>query len=70
MNMQSSKTMKCPGCRKITKWDGNIWRPFCSERCKMLDLGAWASEDYKIPDENDEYDEESEVCEDIKGGLN
>jgi endogenous inhibitor of DNA gyrase (YacG/DUF329 family) len=27
----------------------NRWRPFCSERCKMIDLGAWASEEYKAP---------------------
>jgi uncharacterized protein len=27
------------------------WRPFCSERCKMADLGRWLSEDYRVPDE-------------------
>jgi endogenous inhibitor of DNA gyrase (YacG/DUF329 family) len=29
----------------------NPWRPFCSERCKMIDLGAWASEDYRVAGE-------------------
>lgn len=43
---------KCPGCGKETLWKGNIWRPFCSERCKMADLGAWITEGYKIPDES------------------
>jgi endogenous inhibitor of DNA gyrase (YacG/DUF329 family) len=27
------------------------WRPFCSERCKLADLGRWLSEDYRVPDE-------------------
>ena len=36
-------------------WDpGNAYRPFCSERCKMIDLGAWATESYKIPVEEDD----------------
>ncbi|WP_410499335.1 DNA gyrase inhibitor YacG [Chitinibacter sp. S2-10] len=30
----------------------NIYRPFCSERCKMLDLGQWANESYRIPDQS------------------
>ncbi|MGH9371690.1 MAG: DNA gyrase inhibitor YacG [Vicinamibacterales bacterium] len=29
------------------------WRPFCSERCKLADLGRWLSEDYRVPDEPD-----------------
>ena len=41
----------CPVCRKVTGWEGNPWRPFCSERCKTLDLAAWASEEYRIPGE-------------------
>jgi uncharacterized protein len=33
----------------------NKWRPFCSERCKMIDLGAWATESYRVPaEEQDE----------------
>ena len=28
------------------------WRPFCSERCKLLDLGNWVDEKYRVPDEN------------------
>ncbi len=40
--------IRCPVCRKITTWEENPSRPFCSERCKLIDLGAWASEDYRI----------------------
>ncbi|MDX2029830.1 MAG: DNA gyrase inhibitor YacG [Blastocatellia bacterium] len=40
---------KCPLCRKETKWEDNPWRPFCSERCQMIDLGRWASEEYRVP---------------------
>lgn len=46
--------VKCPGCGKETEWNGNEHRPFCSERCKLIDFGAWASEEYRVPDENKE----------------
>jgi endogenous inhibitor of DNA gyrase (YacG/DUF329 family) len=41
--------MKCPICKKETEYAGNPYRPFCSERCKMIDLGKWASEQYRVP---------------------
>ena len=47
----------CPLCKKATTWEENPWRPFCSERCKLTDLGKWASEAYKIPAENHEEEE-------------
>lgn len=34
--------------KKTEYGPGNRWRPFCSERCKRIDLGAWASEQYRI----------------------
>ncbi len=40
--------MKCPICGTTTKWKDNPYRPFCSERCKLIDLAAWADEEYKI----------------------
>lgn len=43
--------IKCPTCKKKTEWEGNPFRPFCSERCKLIDLGAWAGEEYKIEGE-------------------
>jgi len=39
----------CPICKKKTTWEENPHRPFCSERCRLMDLGKWASEDYRIP---------------------
>jgi len=39
---------RCPICRKDTTWEGNAYRPFCSERCRLIDLGKWASEEYRI----------------------
>jgi endogenous inhibitor of DNA gyrase (YacG/DUF329 family) len=40
--------IKCPTCKQKTEWQNNPYRPFCSERCKLIDLGAWVSEEYKI----------------------
>jgi hypothetical protein len=39
---------KCPICKRVTR-KGEEYFPFCSERCQILDLGAWSSEDYRIP---------------------
>lgn len=48
--MNKLKKINCPACGKAETWrQGNPFRPFCSERCKLIDLGAWASEDHKIP---------------------
>jgi uncharacterized protein len=41
--------MTCPLCRQSSTWESNPWRPFCSERCQVVDLGAWAMERYRIP---------------------
>lgn len=43
------RTFPCPRCGEASNWEGNEFRPFCSERCKLIDLGAWASEEYKLP---------------------
>ena len=43
----------CPQCQKNLTWNpDNTHRPFCSERCQKIDLGAWASEDYKVAAES------------------
>jgi endogenous inhibitor of DNA gyrase (YacG/DUF329 family) len=44
----------CPICKNTTTWEENPWRPFCSERCKLIDLGRWVSEEYKIPIKSEE----------------
>ena len=41
--------VKCPICGKNAEYDGNAFRPFCSERCKLVDLGKWIEEQYRIP---------------------
>lgn len=55
----------CPVCKKKTTWEENPWRPFCSERCKLTDLGKWASEEYKVPEEKTEEGKEEEKKEDL-----
>lgn len=49
----------CPTCKAKTTWEENRFRPFCSERCKLIDLGQWASESYRIagPAINDNEDD-------------
>ena len=43
------RTVKCPQCGADVPWTpASKWRPFCSERCKLIDLGAWASERYRV----------------------
>jgi endogenous inhibitor of DNA gyrase (YacG/DUF329 family) len=44
--------VRCPRCGKETDNTGNPFRPFCSERCKLVDLGNWISGLYRIPKEN------------------
>ncbi len=50
--------VKCPGCGRETEYEGNEFRPFCSERCQLLDLGAWADEEYALPAEGAQPNEE------------
>ena len=66
---QNSRTVSCPRCGKQVRWGAESpFRPFCSERCKMIDLGAWASEEYRVTVKggNDDADEDSA---EPKGGL-
>lgn len=55
-----SKTVKCPYCGKSSEYNpSNVYRPFCSERCQLIDLGEWASGRYGIPAEEATPPEES-----------
>jgi hypothetical protein len=49
-------TVKCPTCRAETHWQNNPHRPFCSERCQLIDLGAWTTEKYRVPAQDLEFD--------------
>lgn len=52
MNIQQKIT--CPICDKPNTWlPENAFKPFCSDRCKLIDLGEWASETRKIPGDDD-----------------
>jgi hypothetical protein len=47
---QEPHLVLCPTCGKSVSWTpASAWRPFCSERCKLIDLGAWATEKYRVP---------------------
>ncbi|MBX7171575.1 MAG: DNA gyrase inhibitor YacG [Pyrinomonadaceae bacterium] len=50
--------VKCPTCEKMVEYEGNEFRPFCSERCKMIDFGSWADEEFSLPSEGSELTEE------------
>ena len=57
----NARIVTCPQCGKSVMWDAaNRYRPFCSERCRLIDLGAWASENYRIPVRETKDDVESE----------
>ncbi|MEH2921683.1 DNA gyrase inhibitor YacG [Samsonia erythrinae] len=52
-------TVKCPTCKQAVVWDASSpYRPFCSKRCQLIDLGEWADEEKRIP--SDECVSESE----------
>ena len=57
-----SRTVSCPRCAKPVRWGPDSpFRPFCSERCKLIDLGAWANEEYRVTvnDKEDDPDASS-----------
>jgi len=41
--------MRCPICRQNVPWEGNPFRPFCSDRCKLIDLDNWLGGRYRVP---------------------
>ena len=59
--MKNSKLkVKCPKCDAVFLYWSTEFRPFCSERCKMIDLGQWLDESYAVPGEHTEFDTEDE----------
>lgn len=53
--------VKCPTCGRKTEYNGNEFRPFCSERCKLIDFGAWADEEFALPSQTESLSEEDLV---------
>lgn len=61
MKNNHQQNIICPMCSKPNTWrQENVFKPFCSERCKLIDLGEWASENRKIPGTLVEPDFESD----------
>lgn len=55
------RVVRCPACGGDSVYGpSNRWRPFCSERCKQQDLGAWASEEYAVPEQENQSDPDFE----------
>jgi endogenous inhibitor of DNA gyrase (YacG/DUF329 family) len=51
-----AKTVTCPTCQRPVPWEpDSIWRPFCSERCRLIDLGDWLDEGHRISEPIDGY---------------
>ncbi len=66
---QNSRTVSCPRCGAPVRWGAESpFRPFCSERCKMIDLGAWASEEYRVAVKVEEDAVDSQPAEPPKRG--
>ncbi len=62
--------VNCPRCGRKTEYsEKNPWRPFCCERCKVIDLGAWADEQYVIAGKPVEGDDDLDISsEDLAKG--
>ncbi|CAG0973756.1 DNA gyrase inhibitor YacG [Methylophilaceae bacterium] len=62
--MEASKNKRmvaCPQCHTLTEFnEKNPYRPFCSKLCTLIDLGQWASENYRVPDTSNLDEELSE----------
>lgn len=56
--MIAMRNIECPTCGKETAYEDNEFRPFCSERCKLIDFGAWVNEEYAIASSESELTEE------------
>lgn len=45
-----TSTVNCPSCKKLVMWaSSSEFRPFCSKRCQLIDLGQWANEENRLP---------------------
>lgn len=55
--MSDKVRVPCPTCGKPVEWSAEtLWRPFCSERCRLIDLGEWLDESHRIPGKESESD--------------
>jgi endogenous inhibitor of DNA gyrase (YacG/DUF329 family) len=56
--MIASLRIKCPSCRKEGEWFATPYGPFCSKRCKLVDLGQWLNEEHKLSRPLDEEEKQ------------
>ena len=60
-----NKIVKCPGCQAAVEWcKDSPFRPFCSKRCRLIDLGDWASEKHAIAGEEAAFSDELSLLDD------
>jgi uncharacterized protein len=57
--MATERRVTCPTCRARAAWDGNPHRPFCSLTCRLIDLGVWLDERYRIHEARSDEDDVS-----------
>ena len=61
----NTRFVHCPQCGEPVAWDAaHRFRPFCSERCRLIDLGAWATDSYRIPVRDNDIADDTEPEED------
>ena len=53
--------VKCPTCGRAVVWEEQPIGPFCTERCQLLDFGAWADEEFRVPVEGDVVPTEEDI---------
>lgn len=68
--MKSPRHIKCPTCKKEGDWFKGKYGPFCSHRCKLIDLGKWFSEENRVsePLQPEHLDQHAEVPPDAQAG--
>jgi endogenous inhibitor of DNA gyrase (YacG/DUF329 family) len=62
MDNKEQKTVPCPTCGKLVVWSADSpWRPFCSERCRLIDLGDWLDENHRISEPSEGHIENDDM---------
>ncbi len=56
----SKHTHNCPTCHQAVSWKDNVFRPFCSDRCRLIDLQGWFGERYRIPQDEESDPDDTE----------
>lgn len=58
--MTDAQMVECPHCGKLVPWtEASKWKPFCSERCRLIDLGDWLSDKNALPTEETASDQDN-----------